>query len=193
MIRNLADHLLDAIDLLRVISRTQWCVRLGALAAQLAAAILVASDATSGFEDPLTMGLILPFIALAALNLFQLPQPGSEAGLLTFAAWLFALWASPPLAPAPAIALAALLLASHSLWAIAARTPAHGHASMRAIARVLGALTLVFCLAAALLMLALIPMMFMRARAIPSLIILVTILVVLGALWWLLFPRKGEE
>ncbi len=193
MIRNLTDHLLDALDLLRAVSPTQWCARLGALAAQIVAAVLVASEATRGFADPLTMGLILPFIAIAVLNLLQFAQPGSEAGLVTLGAWLFALWASPPLAFAPSIGLAAFVLASHSLWAIAARSPAHAQASGRAIASVLRAFALVMCLAAALLALALLPTMVMRAQAIPSVIILVAILVVFGALWWLLVPRKGED
>ena len=120
MIRSLTDHLLDAFDLVRAVSPTQWCARIGALAAQIAAALVVAAGATTGFTAPLTMGLILPFIALAVLNLLQLAQPGSEAGLVTFAAWIFALWASPPLSLAPAIAFAILVLASHSLWALAA-------------------------------------------------------------------------
>ncbi|MCG7442876.1 hypothetical protein [Dermabacter vaginalis] len=193
MIRHLTDHLLDAIDLLRSVAPAQWCARLGALACQLAAAVLVACEATSSFAAPLTMGLILPFIALAVLNLLQLAQPGSEAGLLTFAAWLFALWASPPLSIAASIGLAASLLASHSLWAIAARSPAHAHASGRAVRRVLGTLALVFGLATALVVFALVPLLFMPQGAIPSVIILVAILVVFGALAWLLLPHKDEE
>ena len=193
MIRSLTDHLLDAFDLVRAVSPTQWCARLGALTAQIAAALVVAAGATAGFTAPLTMGLILPFIALAVLNLLQLAQPGSEAGLVTFAAWIFALWASPPLSLAPAIAFAILVLASHSLWALAARWPAHGRTSTKALIRVVGALSLVLGLAAALIALALVPVAFMRPEAIPSVMILVAVLAVFGALAWLLLPRTGSK
>ncbi|MFV8401628.1 hypothetical protein [Dermabacter hominis] len=193
MIRSLTDHLLDAFDLVRAVSPTQWCARIGALAAQIAAALVVAAGATTGFTAPLTMGLILPFIALAVLNLLQLAQPGSEAGLVTFAAWIFALWASPPLSLAPAIAFAILVLASHSLWALAARSPAHGRTRTKALIRVVGALSLVLGLAAALIALALVPVAFIRPEAIPSVMILVAILAVFGALAWLLLPRTASK
>ena len=193
MIRSLTDHLLDAFDLVRAVSPTQWCARLGALTAQIAAALVVAAGATAGFTAPLTMGLILPFIALAVLNLLQLAQPGSEAGLVTFAAWIFALWASPPLSLAPAIAFAILVLASHSLWALAARPPPPGPTRTKALIRVVGALSLVLGLAAALIALALVPVAFMRPEAIPSVMILVAVLAVFGALAWLLLPRTGSK
>ena len=139
------------------------------------------------------MGLILPFIALAVLNLLQLAQPGSEAGLVTFAAWIFALWASPPLSLAPAIAFAVLVLASHSLWALAARSPVGGRMSTKALIRVVGALSLVLGLAAALIAIALVPVAFMRPEAIPSVMILVAVLAVFGALAWLLLPRTVSK
>ncbi|MDU1122668.1 MAG: hypothetical protein E7A10_03130, partial [Dermabacter sp.] len=76
---------------------------------------------------------------------------------------------------------------------LAARSPAHGRTSTKALIRVVGALSLVLGLAAALIAIALVPVAFMRPEAIPSVMILVAVLAVFGALAWLLLPRTASK
>ncbi|EWS82056.1 hypothetical protein BF93_13655 [Brachybacterium phenoliresistens] len=181
--RSLVEGVAQAIADLRIVDPSQWALRLGALAALLLAAALVTGMAPFGSPQAVLLTLVV-----LLLGLLQTARPDADAGLVAFCVLVIAVVIAGPLGAGATLALAALLMVSHALWALAASVPAHGVVRRGALAatvrRALPALGIGLVAGAGLLALAGAGAAVPAWLMIPGVVAVVVLLV-------LLLPRDG--
>ncbi|MFC0675253.1 hypothetical protein [Brachybacterium hainanense] len=119
--RHLVETIAQSLADLRIVSRSHWALRLGALA------LLVAADVLALDLDPLggTVPTLVSVLVLV-LGLAQTLRPDSDVGLVAFGLIILTAAARGPFPLTHLLSLAAVLFLAHSCWALAAISPAYG-------------------------------------------------------------------